>query len=243
MKKLTAALVAALVAAVAAPLALADDGGGASGSRPKPLLVCASTSFVGRITQVTTDAVTVRPGASETGRALVVRLTDGTVIRQGDAVADASALVAGARAKFLVRACRSGDRKVLTAKLILLPRGTSDTSGDDGKRTEPGTTTAPTTTEPKPDTPAPSTTPVCGQGETDALLVAVSADSITVRTQSSEGVKEWSLTVNGDTLVRKGDQTVSVTVLKPGDKVHLVLLRCPSTGVVKALKIGVLASA
>jgi hypothetical protein len=40
------------------------------------------------------------------------------------------------------------------------------------------------------------------------VLVAVSAGSITVRTQSSEGVKEWSLTVNGDTLVRKGDQTV-----------------------------------
>jgi hypothetical protein len=242
MKKLTAALVAALVAAVAAPLALADDGGGASGSRPKPF-VCASTSFAGRITQVTTDAVTVRPGASETGRVLVVRLTDGTVIRKGDAVVDASALVAGSTARFLVRACRGGDRKVLTARLILLPRGTSDTSGDDGKRTEPGTTTAPTTTEPTPDTPAPSTTPVCGQGETDALLVAVSAGSITVRTQSSEGVKEWSLTVNGDTLVRKGDQTVSVTVLKPGDRVHLVLLRCPSTGVVKALKIGVLASA
>src|SRR5262249_42967334 len=159
----TAALVAALVAALAAPLALADDGGG-SGNRAKPVVVCASTSFVARITQVTSDSVTVRPGASETGRALVLRLTDGTVIRQGDAVADASALGAGVRAKFLVRACRSGDRKVLTARLILLPRATRDTStGDDGKRTEPGTTTGQTTTESKPDKPAPQTTPVCGQ--------------------------------------------------------------------------------
>jgi hypothetical protein len=193
--------------------------------------------------------VTVRPGASETGRTLVVRLTDGTVIRQGDAVADASVLVAGSQAKFLVRACRSGDRKALTAKLIVLPRDASagsgnggGGSGDDGKRTAPGTTTTiTTTTEPKPDTPAP-TTPVCGQGEMDAVLVAVSPTSITVRTQSREGVKEWPLTVNGDTFVRKGDQVVSVTTLTPGDRVHVVLLRCPSTGIVRALKIGVLQS-
>ena len=241
MKRLSAALVAAFVATVAVPLALADDGGAHGGGRAKPFVVCSGTALMGRIVQVTADAVTVRPGASESGRALVVRLTDDTVIRQADATVDASALTAGLRAKFLVRACRSGERTSQTAKLILLPRVASGANGDDSMQSEPGPATSPATTEPKPDTPAPPA-PTCGQGELDTVLVAVTSTSITVRTESNEGVKEWSVTVNGDTIVRRGDQTVPVTTLQPGDKVHVVLMRCPSTGVVTALRIVVLAS-
>jgi ribosomal protein L14 len=76
----------------------------------------------------------------------------------------------------------------------------------------------------------------------NTVLVAVSSDSITVRTTSSEGTKEWSLAVTGDTVVRKNDQTVPVSALKVGDLVHVVLVRCPS-GSVRALKIVVLQAA
>ena len=75
----------------------------------------------------------------------------------------------------------------------------------------------------------------------DTVLVAVSTTSITVRTTSAEGTKEWPIAVNGDTLVRKSDQTVSISTLKAGDRVHVVLIRCPS-GSVRALRIVFLGS-
>ena len=93
-------------------------------------------------------------------------------------------------------------------------------------RTEPGT-------EPTPATPKPE---VCGQGEMNTVLVAVSSTSIMVRTTSSEGTKEWPIAITGDTVVRKNDVNVSISALKAGDLVHVVLVRCPS-GSVRALRI------
>jgi len=218
------------VCVVVVPVALAEDGTpGAREATSKPSVTCARTAFGGRITRVGTDAVAVRPGDSETGRALLVRLTDGTVVKQGDTVVDVSALSAGQRARFLVRACRSGDRKVLTALVILLAKKTdagADTEKAPTMRTEP--TPVMTTPEPKPDS--------CGQGETNALVVAVSADSITLRTTSSEGAKDWSIAITGDTVVRRNDQTVPVSTLHAGDQLHVVLVRCQS-GSARALKI------
>ena len=43
-------------------------------------------------------------------------------------------------------------------------------------------------------------------------------------------------TINGDTIVRKNDQTVSLLGLSPGDVVHVVIVRCTS-GSVRALRI------
>jgi len=240
MNRIVVTLAAALaVGAFAVPVALSDDGAPNGGDgTAKPALKCARTSFGGRITRVGTDAVAVRPGDSDAGRPLVVRLTDDTVVRQGDLAVGFSALAPGQRAKFLVRACRSGDRKVLTALVILLAKKV-ETGGDSKTvppaRTEPAPTTTPTPTP----TPKPET---CGQGEMNTVLVAVSPGSITVRTTSAEGTKEWSLAVTGDTVVRKSDQTVPVSTLKPGDLVHVVLVRCAS-GSVRALKIVVLQAA
>jgi len=236
MNRIVVTLAAALaVGVVVVPVTLAEDGApGAREGTTKPAVTCARTSFTGRITRVGTDAVAVRPGDSETGRPLLVRLTDDTVVKQGDAVVGVSTLAAGQRARFLVRACRGGDRKVLTALVILLAKKAQT---GDGAETTPPTRTEPApvqSPEPKPET--------CGQGEMNTVLVAVSSDSITVRTTSSEGTKEWSLAVTGDTVVRKNDQTVPVSALKAGDLVHIVLVRCPS-GSVRALKIVVLQAA
>jgi len=175
------------------------------------------------------DALAVRPLQSETGKPLVVRLTADTVVKQGDTVVDPSALAAGKQARFLVRVCRSADRRLVTARVITLAADTP--SVDPGAPSSPAPSTEPRTE------PPPPTTEVCGQGETDTVLVAVSDGSITVRTTSSEGTKEWSVTVDGDTVIRKSDQNVSLSALKPGDFVHVVLVRCPSAGTVRALRI------
>ena len=221
---------AVMVLAVAVPAGLAD-GGGTMGDPPKakPAVVCAGTAFAAKIVRVGTDGLTARP---ESGRLLVVRLTDETVVKQGDAVIDRSELAAGKRARFLVRSCRSEERRVLTAKVIVLVREGGGGTGD--------TQSPPPSTEPKPE-PKPEPTPepkleVCGQGEMNTVLTSVSSSSIMVRTSSAEGTKEWAVAVNGDTVVRKNDQNVSLSALRAGDLVHVVLIRCPS-GSARALRI------
>jgi hypothetical protein len=215
------ALVVAL--GVAVPIGLSDDGGGGEGPTKAPAVTCARTVFAAAILRVGDDALWVRPGDSETARPIIVRLDRETVVKKGDAVAGRSALVAGKRARFLVRVCRSGERKLITARVITL-------AGD------PPAATAPPRTEPGPE-PSPTPTPeVCGQGELNTVLVAVSSASITVRTTSSEGTKEWPIAITGDTVVRKNDVNVSISALKAGDLVHVVLVRCPS-GSVRALRI------
>jgi len=244
MNRIVITLASALaVGAVAVPVALSDDGTpGKQEGNAKPAVTCARTSFGGRITRVGTDAVAVRPGDSETGRPLVVRLTDGTVVKQNDAVVGVSALAAGQRARFLVRGCRSGDRKVLTALAILIAKKveTNQGSGSETETTpsEPRKESEPTTTTPTEPEPSPATD-VCGQGEMNTVLVAVSPTSVTVRTTSSEGTKEWPLAITADTVVRKNDQNVPASTLKVGDLVHVVLVRCKS-GSVRALRIVVL---
>ena len=154
------------------------------------------------------------PGFSETGRPLVVRLTDDTVVKQGDAVAGVSALTPGQRARFLVRACRSDDRKVLTALVIFLAKKAE--TAPPGTETTPSEPKRDAARTPTPEPPKPSQE-TCGQGELNTVLVAVSSSSITVRTTSSEGTKEWSVAITGDTVVRKNDQTVPASSLKAGD--------------------------
>jgi hypothetical protein len=210
---------------------LSDDGGAGREAAKTPAVTCARTVFAAGILRVGLDAVTVRPGDSETARPVVVRLDGETVVKRGDAVVDRSALAIGKRARFVIRVCRSGDRRTITARVITL-------AGD-----TPAATAPPTRTEPAPTAPAPTPTPeVCGQGEMNTILVAVSSSSITVRTTSSEGTKEWPIAITGDTVVRKNDLNVSISALKAGDLVRVVLVRCPS-GSVRALRIVFLGSA
>ena len=152
------------------PLGLADGGTGAGDGKAKTVVTCARTTFGGKITRVGMEAIGVRPDDSESGRILVVMLDPETVIKKGDAVANPTALAAGVHARFLVRACKSGDRRTLTARLILVPADPPAGTGDAKPTppTEPKPT--PPTTEPKPEQPKPPVE-VCGQGETDAQLV------------------------------------------------------------------------
>ena len=228
------------VGVVVVPATLAEDGSPAKREpRSKPAVTCARTSLGGRITRVGTDAVAVRPGESETGRPLVVGVTTETVVKQGDVVVDLSALAPGQRARFLVHACRSGDRKVMTALAILL-----------AKRVDAGAGTGTTPAEPRKDpepkpTPEPESKPTqetCGQGELNTTLLVVSPGSVTVRTTSAEGTKEWPVAITADTVIRKDDQSVPVSTLRIGDLVHVVLVRC-SSGSVRALRIVVLQAA
>src|SRR4051794_9029027 len=225
MKRLAGVVGAFVVAlGVVVPIGLSDDGGDGGGAIKPPRVTCARIVFAATILRVGVDGLAVRPGDSETARPLAVRLDGETVVKKGDAVAGRSALVAGKRARFLVRVCRSGDRKTITARVITLAADT------------PAETPPPTRTEPDP-TPDPTPTPeVCGQGEMNTVLVAVSSTSITVRTTSSEGTKEWPIAITGDTVVRKNDVSLSISALKAGDLVHIVLVRCPS-GSVRALRI------
>src|SRR5689334_5499546 len=182
MKRFAGVLAALVVTlGVAVPIGLSDDGGG--GPAKPPAVTCARTVFAATILRVGVDALAVRPGDSETARPLLVRLDGETVVKKGDVVVTRSALIVGKRARFLVRVCRSGDRRVITGRVITLagdpPAATPPPQG-----TEPGPTPTP---EPKPE--------VCGQGEMNSVLVAVSSTSITVRTTSSEGTKEWPMAI------------------------------------------------
>jgi hypothetical protein len=156
MKRLAGVLGATVVAlAVAVPLGLADGGTGAGDGKANIVVTCARTAFAGTITRVGVDAVGVRSDDSEVGRILAVRLDPETVIRKGDAVADPTVLAAGAHARLLVRACKRGDRRTLTARLILVPADRP--AGTGGTKPSPSTEPKPTppTTEPNPEQPKP----------------------------------------------------------------------------------------
>lgn len=214
---------------IAVPLGMSDDGAGKDGTAA-PAVTCARTVFAAGILRVGVDSLSVHLGDSETARPIVVRLDQETIVRKGDVVFGRSALVVGKRARFLVRVCRSEERRIITARMITLAA------------TPAADVPAPPRTEPSPSptlTPTPET---CGQGEMNAVLVSVSPTSVTVQTTSSEGTKQWPLAITGDTVVRKNDVTVDISALKPGDLVHVVLVRCPS-GSVRALRILFLSSA
>src|SRR6476619_3796288 len=110
--RLCGAMIAVL--AMAVPVGLADDGGGPSTT---PVVTCGRTVFGGKILRVGVDGLGVRPGDSDTARAILVRLDGETVVKKGDAVVGRSALAVGKRARFLVRVCRSGDRRTFTARV------------------------------------------------------------------------------------------------------------------------------
>jgi hypothetical protein len=238
MNRMVVTLASALaVGVVAVPVALSEDGRTEKqDGTQKQAVTCARSSFAGRITRVGTDGVAVRPGDSELGRPLVVRLTNGTVVKQSDVVVGASALAAGQRARFLVRACRSGDRKALTALAVLILKNVETSQGTGAETREPRKESQPTTTPQPVPRQAQDT---CGQGEMNTVLVAVSPTSVTVRTTSAEGIKEWPLAITADTVVRMNDQNVPISTLRVGDLVHVVLVRCTS-GSVRALRIVVL---
>ena len=63
------------------------------------------------------------PEDSDTARAILVRLDGETVVKKGDAVVGRSALAVGKRARFLVRVCRSGDRRTFTARVCIREGG------------------------------------------------------------------------------------------------------------------------
>ena len=185
------------VGVVAVPVALAEGGTpGQHEGTSRPAVTCARTSFAGRITRVGTDAVAVRPGDSETGRPLVVQAHGRRPLSNRATPSSASRRsTPGQRARFLVRACRSDDRKVLDSARDppreegRRPGATGH--GDDALGAEAGADSAPTPEPPKP------SQETCGQGELNTILVAVSSSSITVRTTSSEGTKEWSVGAHG----------------------------------------------
>ena len=236
MNRIVVTLAAAVaVGVVAVPVALAE--GGTPGQREgtsKPAVTCARTSFCGP-DHARRDGRRRRAPGLLGDRSPARRQAHGRHRCQaGRRPRRRLALAPGQRARFLVRACRSDDRKVLTALVILLAKK--------AETAPPGTETTPS--EPKRDDPRRRRPPkpsqeTCGQGELNTVLVAVSSSSITVRTTSSEGTKDWSVAITGDTVVRKNDQTVPASSLKAGDLVHVVLVRCPS-GSVRALKIAVL---
>ncbi|MSO94851.1 MAG: hypothetical protein EXQ81_03535 [Thermoleophilia bacterium] len=222
--------------AVTVPVSLADDSP-MTGTGDKPAVRCERTMLTGKIVRVETDALavaTIRPGR---GRSLVVRLTDETVVQQAGAVVDRSALVPGKRARFLVRVCRGEGKRRVTARMIVLAREDTGPAGTGGppepkSPREPGDPTA---------TPKP-TEDVCGRTEGDARVVATSPSSITVLTKTAEGIRERTATVDGDTVVRKNDESVSVSALRAGDYVHLNVVICKS-GSLRAMRILFLRSA
>src|SRR4051794_16068662 len=165
MKRFVGMLGALIVTlGVVVPIGWSDDGGPAK----EPSVTCTRTVFAARILRVGDDALVVRPGDSDVARPIVVRVDDETVIRKGDVVSDSSALIVGKRARFLVRVCRRGERRLVTARVIpLAPPPPADVP--------------PPPREDPPPTPNPAPE-VCGQGEFNTVLVAVSSTSITVRT-------------------------------------------------------------
>ena len=134
-------------------------------------------------------------------------------MRKNDQNVALSDLKAGDYVHVVLIRCPSG--KATALKVVFI-----------GQRDAPTTSTTPPTT----------TTDTCGQGETNALVVSIGDGTITLRTTSSEGVKDWSIDVTGDTVVRKNDQNVALSDLAAGDSVHVVLIRC-SSGKATALKL------
>ncbi len=223
MRRILGVFGAALAAlAVAVPGAMAADGPKTTdGQGDKPAVKCFRASFGGRILQADADSVSVRVGGSD-GKKVLAVLNGETIVKQGGAVVDASALVPGKRARFFVRVCRSADQRTVTAKLIGL-------KAEDGAGTSTGDGGTPASSEPKPGTAD------CSQREVNALVVAVGDGSITLKINTDDGIKELIVTVTPDTVIRKNDQTVSLVDLKAGDYVHILVLKCSENA--KALKI------
>jgi len=226
-------LVAAL--AVTVPVGLADNGPTTgSGQTEKPAAKCGRTMFAGTIMRVGVDGLAVSPVRSETGKPLVVRLTDETVVKQADTVVGRSALAPGKKARFYVRVCHREERRLITARLIVLAPAGDNPTGE--PPAPPKTEDPPATTEP---TPAADT---CFTGEANVKIVGITDSSITILRTTSEGTKELIVKVNGDTVVRKNDVTVDLAALKVGDFVHLNIVYCKS-GSVRAVRILFLHSA
>ena len=219
---------------VAVPIGLADDGPTTGdGPKTRPAVKCARGAFAGTILRVGVDGVLVKPARSETRKPLAVRLVDETVVKKGDAVVDRSALDAGKRARFYVRVCKREERRVITAKVIvLLPDAAAGDSPGDG--------TDPPTTEPKPE-PKPAED-ACYTGEANLVVVAVTPSSITVLKPVDGGAREIKVDVTSDTVVRKSDVNVDVTAIQAGDLVHLVVVYCKS-GSIRATRVIFLKSA
>jgi hypothetical protein len=224
--------VAVAAVAVTVPVGLADDGGTKTEkSKDKSAVRCARAGFGGKIERVGDDALGVRAAISESGKVLVLRLTGDTVIKQGGGVVDRTALEVGKMGRFYVRACHRDERFLITAKLILLRDGNDGPSGEPpAKEDPPVKVEKPGATEPKP------AEDVCYTGEANVKIVGISDSSITILKTSNEGTKELKVTVNGDTVVRKSDEAVSLGALNVGDYVNLNIVYCKS-GSVRAVRI------
>jgi hypothetical protein len=84
----------------------------------------------------------------------------------------------------------------------------------------------PPTTEPQPPVTTPPAATTCARGDFTAPLGAVGATSISFSSNGVEGPKTFSVSVNGDTVITKGDATVGLGDLNAGDRVHVYVVRC-----------------
>lgn len=213
-KVLVLGMLALLVSAAAATSAGATRQVGHADGRS-----CTRGKFVVVIDAVSETTITVHRLVTGDAKAasLVLRLNDQTVIRQKDQNVGRSSLTAPQYAIVDVRTCQGGGKPTETRLFSVTLLGQTlppVTPGGGGDPPKP---------EPQPPAPAPAG---CARGDFTAPLGAVGATSISFSSNGVEGPKTFSVSVNGETVITKGDATVGLGDLKPGDQVHVYVVRC-----------------
>ena len=147
--------------------------------------------------------------------ALTFRLLPRTLIRKQDRPAGVTALAVGQKVVAEVRTCQGGGGPTETALVsITVVVGDSGTGGG----TAPVSPPAP-----------PPTAPTCARGDFTAPVALVGTDSISFTSNGAEGLKTFSVSVNGDTAIVKDGGPVPLSALAPGDRLHVWVVRCPGT--------------
>jgi hypothetical protein len=148
--------------------------------------------------------------------ALTFRLPARTQIRKQDRPAGVSALAVGQKVLVTVRTCQGGGGPTETALVSITVLGGDSSTGNSGGA--PASPPAP-----------PPAAPTCARGDFTAPVAVIGIDSISFTSNGAEGLKTFSVSVNGDTQIVKNGGPVSLSAVVPGDRLHVWVVRCQGT--------------
>ena len=172
---------------------------------------CTTQRFAAVIQALGTDGVALKVQGRE--RAVTFRLLARTQIRRQDRPVPVTALAVGQKVLVEVRTCQGGGGPTEVALVSIRLVGAAGAPTGDG-----------TTTPPSPAPPAPAA--VCARGDFTAPVAVVGADSVSFTSNGVEGLRTFSVGVTAETAIVKNGSPVALSAVKPGDKLHVWVVRC-----------------